>query len=57
MYMMQKIVWEIALKVQLDGINIETVRFDLEAIEMIERIQRQNLNYIQYLEKENESIY
>ena len=43
MYMMQKIVWEIALKVQLDGINIETVRFDLEAIEMIERIKRQSL--------------
>jgi len=29
-------------------VYIETVRLDLEAIEMIERIQRQNLKYIEY---------
>jgi hypothetical protein len=32
-------------------VSIETVRLDLEAIEMTERKQRQNLNYIEYLEK------
>jgi hypothetical protein len=46
LYRLKKIIWEIALRFNWI-VYIETIRLDLEAIEMmIERIQIQNLNYI-----------